>query len=183
MIINEKALIRAMKEAKKAGGYHCHVEDKKTVLHSGGWYVRCLTAMLPRKVLALLVEHMGELPQNGDTWYIAKGEAQKEIGDIMATMTERLEKALYLGELRKTPLTYNGIELWQNCDSTDILGFAPALTGLSVVTEPEIRKTANDLLVMVNSGEVSAVYVAPVAFGPDKTAAMSHLEGMVWVTE
>lgn len=74
MIINESGLIAAMKRAYKADGY--------TVLNSGGdvavytenWFVLAKRPLLPRKVLATIVEHMGMIPEVDMPTSIAKDE-------------------------------------------------------------------------------------------------------------
>lgn len=66
MILNEKALVAAMKKATKAGGYTVMVDEEATVrIFTNRWYATL--AKLPRKVAALLVEHLGYLPQRGGT--------------------------------------------------------------------------------------------------------------------
>lgn len=128
MIINEKALIKAMNAAKKGGGYRCWVDGRRTVIYTGFWAV--VSVRLPRKVLGLLVEHMGTLPEDGDTWLIVKKDVQKELTPFGQDVIEALERENGT-PMKLTPLTLNGYELWQKLDDGKILAFDPVLTALA----------------------------------------------------
>ena len=66
MVIEEKGMLAAMKDAYKGGGYKVAVEDsagcENMILHTAMWTVVVLKKELPRKVLAMIVEHVGEVP-------------------------------------------------------------------------------------------------------------------------
>lgn len=174
MIINEKALIKAMNAAKKGGGYRCWVDGRRIVIYTGFWAVACETAKLPRKVLGLLVEHMGTLPENGDTWLIVKKDVQKELTPFGQDTILALEKER--GRLTKlTPLTLQGYELWQELNEGRILAFDPALTALAEgSTAVSIRGDDRDVLAF--DGAVSEVF----AFSTE-VAGMRELEKTTWV--
>lgn len=80
MVINEQGLLRAMKEAYKADGYEieCIVIGNMTEIHleTSRWYVNCEIKNLPRKVLGLIAEHLGELPSPGQCFQVKKNESQ-----------------------------------------------------------------------------------------------------------
>ena len=63
MIISEKGLVRAMKSAWKAGGYRVADISGGAVIWTSDWCVRCGWHSLPRKVLGLIVEHAGIIPE------------------------------------------------------------------------------------------------------------------------
>ena len=78
MVINEQGLLRAMKEAYKADGYEieCMAIGNMIEIHleTSRWYVNCEIKNLPRKVLGLIAEHLGELPSPGQCFQVKKKE-------------------------------------------------------------------------------------------------------------
>ena len=65
-IIQEKGLVRAIKDAYRHGGYNVLNLDGDVVIYAEGWCVRCPWNKLPRKALATIVEHLGMIPENGE---------------------------------------------------------------------------------------------------------------------
>lgn len=59
MLINEGGLIRAIKRAYKAGGYTVLNTGNDVAIYTDHWFAMANRALLPRKVLATIVEHMG----------------------------------------------------------------------------------------------------------------------------
>ena len=62
MLINEGGLIRAIKRAYKAGGYTVLNTGNDVAIYTDHWFAMANRALLPRKVLATIVEHMGMIP-------------------------------------------------------------------------------------------------------------------------
>ena len=64
MVIKEQGLLRAMKEAYKGTGYEIACKETangpEIYLKTGLWWAMCEMKNLPRKVLGLLAEHMGD---------------------------------------------------------------------------------------------------------------------------
>lgn len=174
MIVNEKALIRAMNAAKKAGGYRCWVAGRRTVIYTGFWVVECLTAQLPRKVLGLLVEHMGTLPEDGETWLIVKKDVQKELTAFGQEAIMEMEEAE--GKpIKPTPLTLQGYELWQQPDNGKMLAFDPAMMSLVDVLCAQAVKNG-EKTVAAFSGAVSRVFIWNV-----EVPRTEELEVVAWV--
>ena len=67
MIIVEKALVKAMQNAAKTGGYRIQWSDdgQMVTICCSQWLVQIERNRLPRKVLAKIAEHFGELPETG----------------------------------------------------------------------------------------------------------------------
>jgi hypothetical protein len=63
MLINEGGLIRAIKRAYKAGGYTVLNTGNDVAIYTDHWFAMANRALLPRKVLATIVEHMGMIPE------------------------------------------------------------------------------------------------------------------------
>ena len=55
-MINERALLSALKDEWKGAGYTVGRTGERLRLKGIGWTLRCTMEVLPRKVLALLVD-------------------------------------------------------------------------------------------------------------------------------
>lgn len=125
MIINEKALVRLMKAAQKCGGYRVAMTEGLTpwiYILGHGWTIGAQRDKLPRKVLALLVEHMGEMPYPGMASKILRDTVQEEFFEVV---TEPIFSANVDGQhnwldskmaIRPTPLTWRATQVWQRGD-------------------------------------------------------------------
>lgn len=75
-MIDERGLLSAMKSTWRSEGYTVagYREDGERVLciHGASWLVAIPYSAISRKVLALLVEHLGEIP-DGAAWTGAQG--------------------------------------------------------------------------------------------------------------
>lgn len=131
-MIDEKGLAREMKREYKAAGYTVVDHGGELSIYCDMWYVRCDKTKLPRKILALLAEHMGLLTAYGDALLIRKDEdpqtllshlVGEEIGDWVET--DELE------ELWWTPIQYGAVRILQNVDTKKCYGVEVAT--LSIV--------------------------------------------------
>ena len=85
MLINESGLVRAIKSAYKHGGYTVNNQGDTMDIYTETWFVKCKRAMLPRKALATIVEHMGMIPdENGPVSIGKDGDPQQVIQDLSA---------------------------------------------------------------------------------------------------
>lgn len=88
-MIEERSLLAAIKDAWRTGGYSVVGNGGELVLQGSGWLAVLPRGIVPRKVLALLVEHLGEIPE-GAAWKVYKKQgAQAQmvamgVGDAMA---------------------------------------------------------------------------------------------------
>lgn len=77
MLLSEKGLTRALKDAYKGVGYTINNTEGQIQIYTGRWYVRATWDKFPVKALATIVEHMGQLPTEEGAWNLSKaGEAQ-----------------------------------------------------------------------------------------------------------
>lgn len=72
MLINEKALARQLKEAWRSGGYKVADIDGLMFIATIDWAIIIRTEDIPRKVIGLLAEHLGYLPDE-DPVHVRKG--------------------------------------------------------------------------------------------------------------
>lgn len=88
-MIDERGLLAAIKDAWRTGGYGVVGNGGELVLQGSGWLAVLPRGIVPRKVLDLLVEHLGEIPE-GAAWKVYKKQgAQAQmvdmgVGDAMA---------------------------------------------------------------------------------------------------
>lgn len=61
-LINEAGLARAVKSAYRKTGYFIFPEGDRTTIFSDYWCVMCPSDLVPRRVLAVIVEHAGLIP-------------------------------------------------------------------------------------------------------------------------
>ena len=142
MILNEKAVCSAMKQDVKDGGYvvfgMMH-EDERWIGISGygGWIVLAAQTVMPRKILALIVEHAGELPEAGQSWKLErpkKGEIQRQdtLFTIVGGEAAELMDGEWATDLAKIPMTLEGYSLWQDRENLRVKLVSPELEDLAV---------------------------------------------------
>ena len=61
MVINEKALVRAMKAAYKGDGYVVGCQEDELFVEGAMWKVVAELENFPRKALGLIAEHLGKI--------------------------------------------------------------------------------------------------------------------------
>lgn len=72
MLINETGLTRAVKRAYKSGGYTVNIKDGIMSIYTKFWYIHARREIMPRKVLAAIVEHAGMIPGENEPTNIMK---------------------------------------------------------------------------------------------------------------
>lgn len=116
MVVNEKGLLKAMKSAAKVG-YKVVAQGDSFSVFSWSWYVHISKEKLPRSVLALLVEHIGFIPHDGDCLLVsAKEEVQTVMRDTMDEEVRRWSFGETNGEARMVPVLYKGRQIFQTED-------------------------------------------------------------------
>ena len=72
MIISESGLNRAIKDAKRYGGYTVVMEADTVAIYAQEWFIKCPRQKFPRKALATIVEHIGTIPEDGVPMTVTK---------------------------------------------------------------------------------------------------------------
>lgn len=135
-MINEKALCAAMKAAWRGGGYEvvAYGEQNRIWINGAQWGVEMKKSEAPRKVLALLVEHLGEIPC-GSAWAVSKaGGAQQMVVDMMLTRIDSLKNVLMREdevEIKRTAMMWKGLEVWQK-ENLEVLTYDGAMVCIGV---------------------------------------------------
>lgn len=163
MVIAEKGLIRAMKEAYKKNGYEIECTDTGGVeeihIETPIWSVKCVKKNLPRKVLALIVEHMGEIPEPGQAVQVKKAETQTKIihgRDAFCGVTA--DDCINPPEVTKTAIVYRYGNIWKQKKGEKIFWIKPHLEEIMLLTQKVVSLGGKTLTV---TGSVSNVSIKP----------------------
>ena len=132
MIIEEKGLVKAIKAAYRHSGYTVLNQGGEVTIYTEGWFVRCLWTKLPRKALAIIVEHMGMIPDDGEAMAIEKDDQPQAVmagivsDDVAGWMGGEADSmASYV------PVTFRGYQLFQEVNGRQAYGVDP--TALAIV--------------------------------------------------
>ena len=189
MVIDEKALVREMKEAFKGGGYNVIVRPGgRTVIMCFSWAVEIDNENLPREVLSVLALHMGYLPEEGEAYKIMKGAkeptVQKMIFDTAIEPVRKLDVQVAQAAaavpvvVRKTLLTFDGWNVWQKTGNGGIVLVDPAYEGLMRKLDDVVF--AGDAI--YKEGAISRVYVMQGLAGKYENQ-LNRLGAILWVAK
>lgn len=120
MVIDEKGLLSAMKDAykKKSTGYKVAARiledgDEELIVSAPGWTAFIIRENAPRKVMGLIVEHVGDLPRASEAYQVQDKNVQAEIFKVavpapFSDAVQILESKNALSRLTITVLSQNG---------------------------------------------------------------------------
>ena len=185
MLINEKALLRAMKEKYKTSGYHVAVVDgkdqPKMILIGGTWAVLIKANAAPRKILGYIAETVGTLPDPGQAYRVRKDLTEREQLEFVTGPIDKMED-LFAEDprwrIKPTELTMGGNELWQNCGTMGMILMDPALTDIIGDSRAEVYMVG-DLLSTQDTESV--VYLTRVRPTEESDKYLEHLSKALWV--
>lgn len=136
MVINEKALVSAVKDAYAGGGYTvCYRHSGHYVVYCGYWAVEIEKNNIPRKLIGLISEHMGFLPDPGEAYRIMKTKDgpqvqtmiwETAIGPFVSLEDSWEDHSENPVRIVKTALTYDGYNVWQKTGNLGVLMVNPA---------------------------------------------------------
>lgn len=114
MLINEGGLIRAIKRAYKAGGYTVLNTGNDVAIYTDHWFAMANRALLPRKVLATIVEHMGMIPEKDmPTSIIKDTEPQLVLRETAADDMDHWRGGDRGEEVTMVPVIMQGFQIYQ----------------------------------------------------------------------
>lgn len=189
MVVNEKALVRQMKESYKNQGYQVLVNDGAMVICNGFWLVEIDLDNVPNEVLSLIALHTRKIPDEGSACKVVKGDAgpivqtrilEDALGPVKQ-MNEQRDEAfddLPVVQMMKTNLVYDGFGAWQAHPGNYIYLIDPRYEAL-IADRGQVSMVGNGIYA---EGEISKVWVLRVAGQSDK-AYLDHLEKVTWVTQ
>lgn len=145
MLINEAGMVRAIKDAYKRRGYTAYNHGEAVSIFCEDWCVKCEWGILPRKVLAIIVEHMGTIPTRDEPLFIEKGEEPQMA--FCGSVMEELD-SWYEGppeqEAAYVPMSMCGFQLYQEPKGGKCWGVDPLYLG--IVERTMAEKVAADVM-------------------------------------
>lgn len=185
MVVNEKALIRQIKEAYKNQGYTVAVRGNLMVINSGFWLVLIDMDNVPNEVLSLIALHLRLIPEEETAYKVVKGDdgpfVQKKLIEDALGAVEELEKnlveALTRPVMEKTNLRYDGCSVCQAVVGLDLFLIDPRYEVL-IDNKAAVSKVGNGLYA---EGQASRVWVLRVAVNGSDTDKVAHLAQLRWV--
>lgn len=188
MVINEKALVSQVKEAYKTGGYTVAVLKGRMMLNNGYWLASIDEKNVPSNLLSILAGHIRDVPKEGQAYRVYKTKegpfAQSAILEdaVKPMQTMHAQRDAAWDEINPpmmlhTPLTYNGMQLWQDPSDGDIYMIDPRYSVLIDGKAEEVWKVGNGLYVQ---GVISELWVLRVVEGA-AAERIKHLEAITWV--
>lgn len=187
MIIKEKGLLRMMKEAYKRSGYTVAAfeadGDTYLFIHNPGWCVSMELGNVPRKVLGLIAEHIGKLPKIEEGYRVSKEAVQQEIFAVAAApgmeMMEEASVLLSHEPVRRTRITWDGCDAWQNTVTMEIALVKPDVAGIALFNKEQDIRSVNAHLIV--KGKASVAMIANLPIPESEQRFVTHLAGMQWI--
>ena len=183
MVINESGLRAAMADAfrKKSTGYKVALrqlegEAPELVLSTSEWTAIIEKELAPRKVLALIVEHLGDLPQVGQAFHVKDDNVQTEIFSMAVPETE--EQQLNV-EVKRTQIAYMDHTLYQRADSGAVYMIPPKLENLLDSKLLPLCVASEGRL--FQAGLASQVYIKPYVPMHGDSQALQHFAEHKWI--
>ena len=183
MVINESGLCAAMKAAfkKKSTGYKVAAQlsqnqEEELVISAPGWIAIINRENAPRKVLGLMVEHVGDLPQEGKAFQVQDTKAQAEIIDMAVP---EMGKAVLGAVVKRTQLQYNGYQIWQRVDDHSVFMLAGKVEDMLDDYNRPVILADNGMFYA--QGVASRLYLQPLQVMQNDLPVLHHLAKMQWV--
>ena len=184
MVVAESGLCAVMKEAfrKKSTGYKVAADvlfgtgKEDLIVSASGWSAFINRENAPRKVLALIVEHMGDLPKAGQAFHVQDDQSQTEILNIAIPDGAEVVEGAFV---RRTNLTYNGYQIWQRVDNHDVFMVDPKMEALMDNYSREVVLTEDGQFYL--KGVASRLYVRPLQVKQNELPVLHHLARLQWV--
>ena len=176
-------------KASYKDGYHVAVgplfakEYMMIVGYGYVWAVAIERNNVPRKVLGLIAEHIGKLPQSGEAFCVKRDEeAQEEIFRVatepLYRMTEETANFEALPLMYKTKLVFGGRNVWQHPGDEEVMLINPRYENIALCKSGAIRKVQHCLCVQ---GEFSNAFIGKVLPAKDEEALVQRMNKHLWV--
>lgn len=183
MVINEKGLLAAMKDAfkRRSTGYKVAarlLEDgtEEIILSAPGWTVFIARDNVPRKVMGLIVEHMGDLPKAGSAYQVQDKQTQAEIFEIAVPETPT---PVVGASVKRTNLAYQGYQIWQRIDNQSVYMVSPTMEDM--LEHYGLPVTMTDSGRIFAEGVASRLYILPLQVMHNDLPVLQHLAKLHWV--
>lgn len=180
MLINENGLVRAIRNAYKHSGYTVSNQGESMAIYTEMWFVKCKRAVLPRKVLATIVEHMGMIPDENTPASIVKDdEPQQVIQEVVRDDMEHWCMGQRGDGVTMVPVILQGYQIFQTPGGGSCYGVP--LTHLDMLEREtaehgEADVVDSDRLLWQSDGEVVVLAIVRKA----RSGLAKEWERVVW---
>ena len=117
MLINEAGVVRAIKRAYKGGGYTVNSQGGVMSIYTQSWYIQARREVMPRKVLATIVEHAGMIPGDNEPTNIMKDlEPQLVIPETAAEEMNNWRVGERGDDVDMVPVIMQGFQIFQTAE-------------------------------------------------------------------
>ncbi len=183
MIINEKGLCAAMTDAfrKKSNGYKVAMQQvdgkaPELVLSTQDWMAIIKKEHAPRKVLALIVEHLGDLPKIGQAFHVRDDNVQTEIFNMAVPEHKEIQTNV---DIKRTQITYMSHIIYQREDNCIVYMIPPKLENLLDGKLLPLSLAEDGRL--LQRGLASQVYIKPYVPMQGDAQALQNLAKHKWI--
>lgn len=186
MVVNEKALMRCMKEAYRNQGYTVAVDEDDWMMINGGyWMVKIAEEETSNELRSLITLHMRHLPRNGEAYKTVKTKngpfVQKMLLEDAMSAEEKLKGKLMLGDasqntMKRTELILRNCGVWQDTKDMRIMLVDPRYEQL--IDRPiDVTRAGHGLY---QSDDISILWVLAVQDN-EAQDKIEHLAEIHWV--
>lgn len=162
MLINEAGVVRAIKRAYKGGGYTVNSQGGVMAIYTQSWYIQARREVMPRKVLATIVEHAGMIPGENEPINIMKDwEPQLVIPETAAEEMSAWRVGEHGDNVDLVPVIMQGFQIFQTAEGAGACWGVP-LFHLGMIERDAAEHqgaivVANDRLLWDDDGEAVVV--------------------------
>lgn len=158
-----------------------YMERANLLILTPEWMVVFRRKEIPWKVLGLIVEHVGHVPEEGEAYAAQRKETGPVLHALAAELLEKMrrEPAREIS-VCKTNLTWESCNLWQRQADMKMMKVWPDYEEIWDL----IDKTAyalGDTGWLKATGGTGTVYIRSEDLRPDEELVMEHLERLQWV--
>ena len=179
ILLNESKFAAELKSAYKYG-YTVQFNEGKIFILTSSFVIKTHLEDLPRKVLGILAEHIGYLP-NDITLYVSRGT------DNQIVMPESIETDIRIDDFPEavyaipTPLTYKSFSLFQKDDQQIIALNGDAIILLEAPRPPLINRTNTRAMWIDQSNiDASGIFLITTCMASRDSVQLNHLEQFNW---
>lgn len=189
MVINEKALVRQVKETYKTYGYTVAVDEDTVYLTNGFWLAELDIDQVPSEIMGMFGEHIRDIPRSGDAYKVIKDKdgpivqtrmLEEALGAVRQMQSRRADafKDGQPVQMRKTNLTYDGNQVWQAQREGNVFLIDPRYAVLIDKTQ-EVFRVGEGIYAEDSD---SRVWVLRINDAADKVY-LDHLQEISWIKE
>lgn len=188
MVINESALLRAIREDYKGLGYTVarrqtrdedgDVTADTLVLDSSDWLVAIEWKNVPPKIIGLIAQHLKGLPHPGEAFKVQKKETNTTIFNMVDDFPEINPKAPVIAAHR-TRLMYENMEVWQK-DGNNGCMFVPVENADMLLDHGRVVQWIDGGLYLEGKASKIHIYHCSYKTTDYQQDAINYLNGKRW---